>query len=84
MKRAQGHTGFALVAVAQRGRFQRNGDEDEYEEVAAARDAEFHFIRLEYTDLPQYHRGFGFSGSRMARCVRQSFCPTRPISSPPK
>src|SRR3954447_21985232 len=24
---------------------------------------EFHFIRLEYTDLPQYHRGFGF-GSR--------------------
>src|SRR3982751_3352498 len=24
---------------------------------------EFHFIRLEYTDLPQFHRGFGF-GSR--------------------
>ena len=23
--------------------------------------ADFHFIRLEYTDLPQYHRGFGFA-----------------------
>jgi Domain of unknown function (DUF4159) len=23
--------------------------------------AEFHFIRTEYTDLPQYHRGFGFA-----------------------
>lgn len=22
---------------------------------------EFHFVRLEYTDLPEYHRGFGFS-----------------------
>jgi hypothetical protein len=22
---------------------------------------EFHFIRLEYTDLPQYHRGYGFA-----------------------
>ena len=22
---------------------------------------EFHFVRLEYTDLPQYHRGYGFS-----------------------
>jgi hypothetical protein len=28
--------------------------------------AEFHFIRLEYTDLPQYHRQFGFA-SRGAR-----------------
>jgi hypothetical protein len=50
-----------LAAMAQRGRFQRNGDEDEYDAVAAARDAEFHFIRLEYTDLPQFHRRFGFS-----------------------
>ncbi len=25
-----------------------------------AREAEFHFIRLEYTDLPQFRRGFGF------------------------
>ena len=22
---------------------------------------EFHFVRLEYTDLPQYHRGFGYA-----------------------
>src|ERR1700691_4124332 len=51
----------ALAAVAQRGRFQRNGDEDEYDAVAAAREAEFHFIRMEYTDLPQFHRRFGFS-----------------------
>lgn len=29
-------------------------------------DSEFHFIRLEYTDLPQFHRGFGF-GSRTGR-----------------
>ena len=28
--------------------------------------AEFHFIRTEYTDLPEYHRGFGFA-SRSAR-----------------
>jgi hypothetical protein len=28
--------------------------------------AEFHFIRMEYADLPQYHRGFGFS-SRAGR-----------------
>ena len=29
-------------------------------------DAEFHFVRLEYTDLPEFHRGFGF-GSRTGR-----------------
>ncbi len=28
---------------------------------ALASEAEFHFIRLEYADLPQYHRRFGFS-----------------------
>ena len=28
--------------------------------------AEFHFIRMEYTDLPQFHRGFGYA-SRDAR-----------------
>jgi hypothetical protein len=52
---------IALAAFAQRGGFQRNPSEDEYENVAAAREAEFHFIRLEYTDLPQYHRRFGYS-----------------------
>jgi hypothetical protein len=30
------------------------------------REAEYHFIRLEYTDLPQFHRGFGFA-SRMGQ-----------------
>ena len=24
-------------------------------------ESEYHFIRVEYTDLPQYHRGFGFA-----------------------
>src|SRR3954468_8095858 len=24
-------------------------------------DGEFHFVRLEYTDLPQYHRRFGYA-----------------------
>lgn len=28
------------------------------------KEAEFHFIRTEYTDLPQFHRGFGYA-SRM-------------------
>src|SRR5438105_8748777 len=30
------------------------------------KEGEFHFIRLEYTDLPQMHRGFGFA-SRAGR-----------------
>jgi hypothetical protein len=29
-------------------------------EEGPARAAEFHFLRLEYTDLPQYHRGWGY------------------------
>lgn len=53
---------IAVAAVAQRGGLQqRNADEDEYDTVAAAREAEFHFIRMEYTDLPQHHRGFRYS-----------------------
>jgi hypothetical protein len=49
---------IAMAGLAQRG-VQRNTSEDEYDTVAAAREAEFHFIRLEYTDLPQFHRRFG-------------------------
>jgi hypothetical protein len=44
-------------ALAQRGRFRA----PEGEETAPPREAEFHFLRLEYTDLPQYHRGWGYS-----------------------
>jgi hypothetical protein len=46
------------VALAQRGRFMRDDDNDV---MMPRRDAEFHFLRLEYTDLPQYHRAFGYS-----------------------
>lgn len=47
-----------LLALGQRGRF---GVRDAFDEPEAERAGEFHFIRLEYTDLPQYHRRFGFS-----------------------
>ena len=59
--------GAASLALAQRfgggrggGGFERdqNGDDDK---LPPPRPAEFHFIRLEYTDLPQYHRRFGYS-----------------------
>ncbi len=41
---------IALAALAQREGFQ-----------TPVRDAEYHFIRVEYTDLPQYHRRWGYS-----------------------
>ena len=50
---------FALVALAQRfggGIRHSEGPPPEFPEAA-----EFHFIRTEYTDLPQYRRGFGFA-----------------------
>jgi hypothetical protein len=49
---------IAAAGLAQRGRFRE--PEDEGPEIPV-RAAEFHFIRLEYTDLPQYHRGFGYA-----------------------
>src|SRR3954471_20219073 len=49
---------LALGALAQRGRF---GIRDEDDEPLPARNAEFHFLRLEYTDLPEYHRSWGYS-----------------------
>src|SRR3989442_7383225 len=48
---------FTIVGLAQRGRFQQRGEDVE----APAREGEFHFLRVEYTDLPQYHRGWGYS-----------------------
>ncbi len=51
--------GAAFTALAQRGgRFR--GPEDNGPTIPV-RDAEFHFIRLQYTDLPQFHRGYGYS-----------------------
>ena len=49
---------IAAAGLAQRGRFREPEDEGPVIPVGAA---EFHFIRLEYTDLPQYHRGFGYA-----------------------
>jgi len=49
---------LALGALAQRGRF---GIRDEDDEPLPPRNAEFHFLRLEYTDLPEYHRSWGYS-----------------------
>jgi hypothetical protein len=49
---------IAIAGLAQRGRFRARVDD---EATAPVRDAEFHFLRVEYTDLPQYHRGWGYS-----------------------
>src|SRR5690349_3387940 len=49
---------LAAGAFAQRfGGFQREstGNSPDF-----PREGEFHFARLQYTDLPQYRRGFGF------------------------
>src|SRR5690349_4578579 len=62
------HAGPALLALlllcaaalGQRFGFQRQTEEDGPRPVFPAK-GEFHFIRLEYTDLPQYHRRFGYS-----------------------
>jgi hypothetical protein len=56
---------LAAVALAQRGRFSR-GFEEEGPRPSFPAGGEFHFIRLEYNDLPEFRRGFGFS-SRNAR-----------------
>ena len=49
---------IAIAGLAQRGRFQERGEDDAPMPVRAA---EFHFLRLEYTDLPQFHRRWGYS-----------------------
>lgn len=49
---------IALAGLAQRGRFREPEDKGPAIPVRAA---EFHFIRVEYTDLPEYHRGFGYA-----------------------
>jgi hypothetical protein len=60
----------ALLSLAAAGLAQRFGGggirfqgHDEGPAPVFPKQGEFHFIRLEYTDLPQFHRGFGF-GSR--------------------
>ena len=48
----------SAAAFAQRFRYR---PQHEGPEVTFPAQAEFHFIRVEYTDLPQYHRGFGYA-----------------------
>ena len=78
MKSLAGRSGLivtALLLLAAAGLAQRFGGfgggvrfegHDEDARPVFPSGAEFHFIRLEYTDLPQYHRGFGFA-SRTGR-----------------
>ncbi len=52
----------AMAGLAQRRRFPPEfREEDPEESPAAARDGEFHFVRVEYTDLAEYHRGWGYA-----------------------
>jgi hypothetical protein len=46
------------AAFAQRYGFQR---ERSGPRLSFPSEGEFHFVRVEYTDLPQYHRGFGYA-----------------------
>jgi hypothetical protein len=48
----------AAIAFAQRGVYRSQSGE---EIIEPRRDAEFHFIRTEYTDRPEFHRGWGYS-----------------------
>jgi hypothetical protein len=56
---------LAIAGWSQRQRF-RFTERSETPDVTFPSAAEFHFIRVEYTDLPEMHRGFGF-GSRNGR-----------------
>ena len=49
---------LAIGALAQRFRVQ---EDDEGPRPSFPSQAEFHFIRLEYTDLPQYHRRWSYA-----------------------
>jgi hypothetical protein len=54
---------LAIAGVAQRFGGIRFEGHDEGPQPTFPTGAEFHFIRAEYTDLPQFHRNFGY-GSR--------------------
>ena len=49
---------IALALAAQRGRFRERATDAPAWPV---RDGEYHFLRLEFTDLARFHRGFGFA-----------------------
>jgi len=48
---------MAVGGLAQRGRFR---EPEENEAPLPVREAELHFLRVEYTDLPEFHRGWGY------------------------
>src|ERR1044072_482526 len=48
---------MAAAALAQRGFFPEQDDDIK----SPVRSAEYHFIRVEYTDRPEFHRRFGYS-----------------------
>ncbi len=50
---------LAMTGLGQRFRFQ--AEEEEAPRPVFPSQAEFHFVRVEYTDLPEYHRFFGFA-----------------------
>lgn len=54
---------LAAAGLAQRGRGgpPRPPTNDDFERVADPHEGEFHFIRLEYSDIPGRSRGFGFT-----------------------
>ena len=57
---------MAAAILAQRGGFRSFQSGDEFDALAPPKNAEFHFLRVEYTDAPGHARGFGFV-SRDAR-----------------
>jgi hypothetical protein len=50
--------GLTTIMLAQRGRFREREEDDAPMPV---RNAEYHFIRVEYTDRPEFHRRWGYS-----------------------
>jgi hypothetical protein len=51
---------IALAALAQRNRFGRFPEPESDPDFNFPKLADFHFVRVEYVDLPQFRRGFGF------------------------
>jgi len=58
-----GLAGAALLSMAVGGWAQRRRvqEPDDDEKLAPVRNAGFHFVRVEYTDLPQFHRRWGYA-----------------------
>ena len=50
-----------LAGAVYAQRFGRGSRESDGPRPVFSKEGEFHFVRLEYTDNPQYHRGWGFA-----------------------